>query len=101
MATSNFWSTYGARRIARRRLLQAASVGGAVAGAALVVGCGGEGKKASSGQTATAIPAPTSEAQMGTDSRGATHGGTYHAATSLAFDTFDPHLSVGGSQVFF
>ena len=91
---SNYWSRVTATRVSRRRALQAAGVAGAAGAGMWLVGCGGDDKK--SGATATSGAAAT------VSSAGAPKvGGTYHAASNLDFATFDPHLSVGGSQTYF
>ena len=97
----SFWDTYTAARVSRRRVLQSAGTAAAAGAAVWVVGCGGDDNGASSGSTSTPAAAPTSNLDFGTSSNGAVAGGTFNAASSLDFATFDPHLSVGSSQAFF
>src|SRR4051812_8711467 len=81
MPATSFWTTYTQRRIGRRRMLQTTTAAGAIAGAALVVGCG-SGKSSSSASPGATAPLaqPTSEVDLAGASQQAVRGGQYNLA---------------------
>ena len=99
---ANYWDRYTTRRVSRRRLLQAAGVGAAAAGAIYVVGCGGSDRP---GTTSTPGLPPQSGDPTKPDILNprdpAQAGGRYRVSLAEPFDTFDPHLGVAGSTDFF
>lgn len=74
MAEANYWTRLLAYRLSRRQALRRASFAAAGLGAALLVGCG-DGGSAGSGST---------EPRM---------GGTLKIASTVNFETLDPHVA--------
>ncbi|HEX5480611.1 MAG TPA: hypothetical protein VFY79_12910, partial [Dehalococcoidia bacterium] len=104
----SYWDKVTAQRVSRRRVLQSAGVAGAAAGAVWIVGCGGgsssnnnstPGSGGPSGSSTETAPQEGLHFQNPNGTPKA--GGTYNIATSVDFDTFDPHISIAGGVAYF
>lgn len=102
----SYWDKITAQRVSRRRVLQSAGVAGAAAGAVWIVGCGGgssNNNNSGNNNQPGAGSTPTSASGFHLLNSGGTPkpGGTYNVATSVDFDTFDPHISIAGGVALF
>lgn len=99
--SSSYWDRISARRVSRRRILQAAGAGAITAGAAYVVGCGGGRRPAVATPGLPPQSADPSKPDILNPLDPARSGGRYRVSLAEPFDTFDPHLGVAGSTDFF
>jgi len=92
MPEPDYWQRFWNRRLSRRRVLQAAALGGAGLAAAAVVGCGGEEPAGEASPAASPVSATPTVVPA------AYRGGTLHLPGYEAFvvDTLDPHQTEFG-----
>lgn len=95
--TQGYWDRLAARRMTRRRVLQASGATAAAAGAVWLAGCGGSTKTVATPGAQDATPAGAgdpSKVALLNEKQPPVPGGRLIVGVPGAFDSFDPHLTV-------